>query len=400
MRSAIALTEEIDDMDLAAEELVGSIRKKLGDLDKASVGLVYCDADVDVASLSEKLHEALGCDVVGLTTTAVIEKGVGYSDMGISLCVMTGDDVEFAVGSTEPLAVDDYASKIRAAYRDARSRLKSDPKLIIMLAPFIAEITSEHYVDVLDEESHGVPIFGGVASDHYDLQYHKTFCSGSANDSVLRVLLIAGDIHPVFAMKHRFSDSPGMRGVITKSEKNHVYKVDDETFEGFLSKMTSIPEDESVVFHFGSTPFVVELPDHLDGEEPVVRDLYRVEHRTGAGIFLSDMPEGSKLSISVLDRGSLRDSCGDTLDTLVKKMREQTGGQFSTVLVSTCNARHVLMGDNKRIESDLVSSKLSEYDAGINAMGFYAFGEFCPTTPHEGGTRNRFHNVSFALCAF
>jgi hypothetical protein len=70
------------------------------------------------------------------------------------------------------------------------------------------------------------------------------------------------------------------------------------------------------------------------------------------------------------------------------------------ILVSTCNARHLLMGTTKNQESDIVLAKLPELGQGISAMGFYAFGEMCPTmSSEEGKAKNRFHNISFALCA-
>ncbi len=70
MRSAIVLTREIDDLNVAAEELTSGIREKIA-FGRSSAGIVYCDADVDAAALGRLLHENLGFDIVGLTTTAV-----------------------------------------------------------------------------------------------------------------------------------------------------------------------------------------------------------------------------------------------------------------------------------------------------------------------------------------
>lgn len=400
MKSAIAMTTEIDDMSVAANELAAEITKKLS-LEKASIGLVYCDADVPVAELGRRLHEKLGIDIVGLTTSATVERNQSYCDMGIVLSVMTGDDVEMAVGSTGDMQKEDYAGQIKAAYAAARSRLSDDPKLILICSPYIADLTSENYMEVLDEVSGHVPVFGGVATDHYDLQYQKTFFNGEASGRGLVFVLISGHIKPVFALEHHFGAKTERKGVITKSTGNMVERVGGKTFKEFLSDMTSVPEDELVIFQFQSTPFVMELPDYEENEQPVVRALCSIDHETGSGGFLSKMPEGSRLSLNVLQRENLVESCKQALDQLTTKMRESPDYAFSMVLISTCNARHLLMGDVKNLEGKLITEKLSGFGPNLNAMGFYGFGEMCPTAVAADGTaKNRFHNVSFAACAF
>lgn len=401
MRSAIVLTEEIDDLDAAVKELVDGIHAKL-ELGRSSVGLVYCDAEADAGMLGQMLSDALGFDVIGLTVTAFMEREVGYCDIGISLCVLTGDDIDFAVGGTQAISRDRCVEQMRAAYTEARAKLPSDPKLIITCVPFITDITSETYVETLDEISGGVPVFGGVASDHYELMLHRTFHNGKADDSSLQFILISGAISPVFAMKHRFSADIEHKRVITEAEANHILKMGDSSFVSYLSMMTQIPDTETLVYSFQSTPFIMELPDYGEGEEPVVRALFSIDAATEAGIFLSKMPVGSRLGVSVINADDIRHSCSDTLDLLLSRMREKRdseGAEFSTVLVSSCNGRYVLMGDRKDLEANILHEKLSAFD-GLSAMGFYAFGEICPTLRSSGKTRNRYHNLSFAVCAF
>lgn len=400
MKSAIVLTQEIDDLNVAVDELTSGIRDKIA-FGRSSVGIVYCDADVDVAELGRLLHENLGFDIVGLTTTALIERYHGYCDMGIALAVLTGDDVDISIGNTGELSKDDFAERIGTAYSHAREALPEDPKLILLCAPYIADLTSENYVEVLDEVSGHVPVFGGVATDHYDLQHQKTFYNGAAYRGALQFLLISGNIKPVFAMEHYFGGGVDRKGIITQSSGNLVERVGDKTFKEFLSEMTPVPDDESVIYYFQSTPFIMELPDYEESEQPVVRALCTIDHTTGAGGFLSKMPEGSRLSINVLQRENLSESCNGTLDRLVGRMKQNPGYEYSLILISTCNARHLLMGDAKELEANIVADKFSEFGPEVCSMGFYAFGEMCPTiSSGEGKAKNRFHNVSFAACAF
>ena len=400
MKSAIALTDEIDDLERAAEELVKTIREKLH-FERSTVGIIYCDADVAVGDLGNRLHKKLGIDIMGVTTTASIERHSGYHDMGILLTVMTGDDVDFSIGSTGELDKERLTPQIHEAYAKARSHLPADPKLIVLCSPYIADITSENYVEALDKASGRVPVFGGVATDHYDLQHQKTFYNGNAYAGGVVFLLISGNIRPVFAMRHHFAAKTERKGIISKSTGNQIERVGDQTFKEYLASIMPVPDEELVIYQFQSTPFVMELPDYDSSEQPVVRALCTINQETGAGGFLSKMPEGATLTINMLQRDNLRESCRGALAHALDAMRETEDYRYSLMLISTCNARHLLMGDKKSLEAECITEELAGVDQELNAVGFYGFGEMCPTASEQDGkAKNRFHNISFALCAF
>ena len=399
MKSAVVTTREIDNLELAAKELASQIRAKLS-LASNSVGVVYCDADVEVGKLGALLHADLGFNIAGLTTTATIERNSGYNDMGITFCVMTADDVEFSVGSTGDLSNDSFPETIKNAYTKARANVSADPGLILTFAPYIADLTSENYVELLDEASGGAPVFGGVATDHYDLQYQKTFLNGQAFEKGLVFILLSGNIKPIFAMNHHFGTKVEKKGVITKSNANIVEMVGNETFKDFVASMVSIPDEELVIYHFQSTPFIMELPDYEANEQPVVRALVTVDHEAGTGSFLSKMPEGSTIYLNEFQRNELSESCKEALSNTLTHMDENKGYEYSMLFVCTCNARHLIMADSKDLESNIISDYLSKLPPEFNAMGFYGFGEICPTGKKADGTaKNRFHNISFAVCA-
>ena len=399
MKSAVVTTREIDNLELAAKELAAKVKEKLS-LARNSVGVVYCDADVEVDKLGELLNKELGIDIAGLTTTATIERHAGYNDMGICLSVITSDDAEFAVGFTGELENDSFPAVIKDVYAKTRAKLKAEPALILTFAPYIPDLTSENYVEILDEASDGAPIFGGVATDHYDLQYQKTFYNGQAFAKGLVFVLLSGNIKPIFAMNHSFGTAVEKKGVITKSSGNYVEMVGDQTFKEYVESMVPVPNEELVIYHFQSTPFVMELPDYEKEEQPVVRALVTIDHKTGAGSFLSKMPEGSVLYLNEFQRENLSKSCRDALTDVKKQMVENKDYEYSMIFVCTCNARHLLMADDKSLESGIISEYLQDFPANFNAMGFYGFGEICPTGKKADGTaKNRFHNISFAICA-
>ena len=402
MKSVVAVTGEIDTIEKAVAELCAGIREKL-QFTEPAIGIACCDADVAVGELGRRLHECLGIDIIGLTTMATMERHTGYSNMGIVLTVLTGDDVTFSIGSTGEIDPGSYLPRIRETYADARARLPEDPKLILLLAPYIAELTPDRYMEEIHTLSDGVPIFGGVSTDHYDLQYQKTFYNGESYNGGLVFLMISGNVRPVFAIRHSFGTKLERKVMVTKSTHNQVERMGDQSFMDYLSTIMPSPEtDGVVVFHFQSTPFIMELPDYEPSEQPVVRALCSLDPQTGAGGFLSEMPEGAMLSLVMLQRENLIESCSGGLDQLLEEMAKFSDGYaYSTVLVSSCNARHLLLADSKAQEAEIFASKLAALGPEVNAMGFYGFGEICPTGKNAAGkARNRFHNVSFTMCAF
>jgi len=399
MKSAVAVTQEIDNLEIAAKELASQIRGKL-DFGRNYIGVVYCDADVDVGKLGGLLHADMGMDIVGLATTATVERNGGYNDMGILLSVMTADDVEFSVGSTGELSKENFSETIKDAYKKARAKVPSNPGLILTFAPYIVDLTSENYVEVLDEASGGAPVFGGVATDHYDLQYQKTFFNGEAFSKGLVFILLSGNVRPIFAMNHHFGAKVEKKGLITKSSGNSVQMVGNQTFKDYVSSIVPVPDEELVIYHFQSTPFIMELPDYEKNEQPVVRALVAIDHKSGAGSFLSKMPEGSMIYLNEFQRKELSESCKEALSNTIKLMDENKDYKYSMLFICTCNARHLLMADTKNLESDILSEYLRNSSPELNAVGFYGFGEICPTGKKSDGTsKNRFHNISFAVCA-
>jgi len=395
----MAVTQEIDDLEVAVKELSAGIRAK-SELKRNSIGVVFCDADVDVAELGKLLHAEMKMDIAGLTTTATIERNGGYNEMGILFSVLTADDVEFSAESADNLDNDTYAASITKAYKSARGKVSTDPKLILAMSPYIADLTSEHYLEVLDEVSCGVPVFGGVATDHFDLQYQKTFLNGQEMTHGLAFILLSGNVKPIFSMNHQFGIKVDKKGLITEASENLIHRVGNQTFKEYVEAIVPVPDEELVIYHFQSTPFIMELPDYEKDEAPVVRALVTVNHETGAGSFLSKMPEGSTIYLNEFQRKEIDKSCKEGMRSLVERMKETKDYEYSMIFVSTCNARHALMADMKNMESDILTEHLSDFPPELNAMGFYGFGEMCPTGVRaDGSAKNRFHNISFAACA-
>lgn len=401
VRSAIVITEEIDDIEIAVDELVSCAMEKIGELGRSTIALVCCDAETDTSALGAALHDRLGCDVVGMTTNAIFERDFGYCGCGIVLCVLTDDSAAFSAASTGDLDSSNFEQEVAHAYDAARAALPSDPKLILCCAPFIPQILPDRYISALDERSGGTPIFGGISCGFFSLDSQRTFLNGESSSSRFVFALVAGDIAPIFAVKHDLDEGIQKKGRITKATDNRIFEVDGVSFEDYASKYITMPDDidgQTITFMRLTTPFVLEPKDAEPGDVEIVRPLFMLDSTDGSGVFTTKMPEGSMISIHSMIRKNVAASCAKTIDQLLDRAAEECR-TFSTIIGCTCNARAAIMGASKELEARTMADKLHDRD-DVEWGGFYSFGEFAPIVSSNGSLKNRFHNSSFTLCAF
>jgi hypothetical protein len=93
IKSATAISCELDDASAAARELAESIRDGLV-LETSSVGILICDADADGAAISGELKTLLGIDIAGMTTLAALNED-GHREAAVTLTVLTSADCSF-----------------------------------------------------------------------------------------------------------------------------------------------------------------------------------------------------------------------------------------------------------------------------------------------------------------
>ena len=402
MKTAVAFTSEIDDTFRAAKELCQDIKDNLT-FEGNSCGFMYCDIDCDIAQLSKEASLELGIDIVGTTAMSAMEKSAGYVEMGVMLTVMTGDDVVFAPVTTGELTVENYEGQIKEAFAKATAEMNGNsPKVTFLFAPWAPELSVENMMDVLDELTGKIPIFGGVASDCFEMQHQKTFINGEVYEKGLVMVLVGGNIRPVFSVQHSFSTPRAAKGIITKSHDNVIEQVGDISFTDFLKTFGYVPEDGQVHSKYLGSPFLINFRNKDSDNIPVVRDLSFINLQEGSGVLMGRAPEDSILSIGMIKKENLVESCEKTLSDLFRKMEDVKEYDFSFIFLCSCAGRNLLMADTKDLESNILLKYLDQKESmrdKINIFSFYAFGEICPTSEIEGQAVNRLHNCSIVACA-
>ncbi|GHU61467.1 hypothetical protein AGMMS49983_01250 [Clostridia bacterium] len=396
MKSAVAITYELDDAAVAAGQLADSIREKLTLL-KHSVGILLCDADMDGATVTAKLQDLLGVEVAGMTTLATLDPD-GHHEAAACLTVLTADDCGFFTGVSESLRAGDFRKKITGAYQQAGSAAAAggfggNPGLVFVFCPYGMPFSGDRYPDVLSEASCDAPIIGGVASDDYDYERARVFCTGQEYRDAMVLISVWGAVKPAFAMRHVTSRFAERIRRVVEAEGNVVYRVGDETFVEYLEGFGLKTDVEDPLLAFNSYPMM--LTQEGGDETPLMRHIFALDHETGIGSFLGDVPTGTLANICLVNKEDIISACRISAKDLLAARDLQPDYEYSTVLCFSCCGRAMILGKEGDAEGLVLKELLP---ADLKLAGAYCLGEICPVRHQDGKATSRFHNCSFTLC--
>ena len=395
MDSISLYTGEIDDLDEAVAELFEGAEGF--ELKANTLGIIFTEDEADYPELYARLATKWDFPIIGCTTMAMLHEVEGYCGNGIGVLLLTDDHCKFAAGVTESLDVDNYKEEITRVYEDLAEQLDNEEKLIISYGVLVTDETSvaaDNLVNALDAVGNHVPICGGLASDAFNFVKSRVFYNDRVVECGLVFALVSGDIHPQYISVNSIENRADFAYEITKSDVNVVYKLGDGTFLDALEKESLAAEKTEVLADYLLSPFVVSIKQP-DGEYvEAARNLSILDHVEGSGTFLGIMPEGSILSVGIINRDDVQTSVEKVFEVLKKKL-DASPYEYHTILCTTCAARFLALASNITAEADICIKHLPE---GFSMLGMHGYGEFCPVVGKKSGEEyNMFHNFTFTV---
>jgi len=383
IKSYTALTNEIDDTELAISEILSQLEPEKNCL-KNTVALVTCYHEFATGGLVAELYKKLGFPIIG-TTSTVISTNSGYGQLEFSILMITSDDVVLTVACSEPLA-DELEKPFEAMYQSALAGHAETPKLIISAAPLMLNYAGDNYVDVLNKVSSGVPNFGTLAIDNTSeyLDSYVVFNDKVGRD-IYAIIVASGNIHPTFSYA---SFSPEFilshAATITKTEGNLLMEIDGAPVINYMEKI-GLAKDGKVTDIIHSIPFIL---DYAGEGVPVSRVLLSW-NEDGYGICGGLMPEGTRFNLGMWDAA---DVIGTTVRTIENSLKNEHVG---TLILHSCLARSYALGTEILMETEKINEIIGER---IPYIFSYSGGEICPV--RDIANSNRFHNNTIIACAF
>lgn len=389
IKSYNASTLEVDYIDVALEDIFSQIDIE-NDLLTNSVGLLLCHADFISSGVVEALCQRLPFDVVGSTTLSGANSD-SDDPLQLMLMVLTSDDVKFGTGLTESFAGETPELLVKG-YEKAMNEIDNKPELAIVYAPLLMNVSGDFFVKELDKLLGGVPQFGMTSVDH-NIDYHESVViyNGEAYSDSLALLLIDGDVQPKFFIGALENEKILLeKSVITSSNANQLFTVNDIPIEDYLKKSDLATDADGNLLSVNGCPFIL---DYGDGTSPVIRALIMLTP-DGTVICGGEMPEGALLTVGYMDENTVFNSTKKMLD----EMEKTEHGKVT--LFCSCIGRYAAQGFDPEREKMLVKEKMDEM--GQSYMFAYCGGEIC-VVDHEssdGEIHNRYHNDTIVACTF
>lgn len=395
MESIVLYTEEIDDLQEAVREIFEQAEGFL--LKKNSLAILFTEDETDYPELYNLLAEKWKFPVVGCTAMAMLLGKQGYCGTGISVLLLTADDCEFAAGITDDLNKGNYERLIGDKLEELKAGLSSEIKLVISYGGMVTDeqnVAGDDIVAAIDKASGGVPLFGGLAADGFNFNRFRVFCNGTVKQSGQVMVLVAGNIEPKFVYANSVENRASFFYEVTESRSNQVIRLGNGTFMDALKREDMQVSKTDVLGDYILSPFVLTIHQPNGDSVEVARNLSVLNQETGAGCFLGAVPEGSTLSIGIINRSDVQKSVNLSFDKILNEIREHG---YKTLLCTSCCARFLALASNINAEVEAYTGRVPE---GVSLAGLYSYGEYCPVRGNKTGELyNMFHNFTFTILA-
>jgi len=335
---------------------------------------IYLSVAYDLELLLKKLKKYKFI-VIGSTTVGEIyadaQKGVVTTNKSI-VCILTNLNQSAFKIKVKSLN-DDTHMKFGKNIGKWVSKSFSNSALLTLTSGLM--FNNESYINGIQKKIKF--FFGAVAGD--DRIFNKTYIFSNKKIISNGVLALAIDLDKVELITSRgFGWSGiGTQRVVTKSDENLVYTIDDKSAVAFYNDYLNIKPSE-VLTRGGDYPMEVLLENG--------QIVYRAPlsfNEDGSLLFAGHVPKGAKVRISAPIGELVVDKVKESIEKSLIKKESYTA---DLVLVFPCASRKELLGSFGVNEIKAVH----EITKQSPLIGFYAYGEISSSSQS-----NAFHNQTF-----
>lgn len=387
------------------ELLVAELLENMNDhTPENALGILLCDALVDSAEVLELLQQKLHFPIVGGTALAFPVSDATGEDISASLLVISKSGMKFSITVSETLAEERHEQQMRDVFEKGQKDLGETPRLVIPFFPLMPGVVTDKFVSSLFSLAGDIPVFGGVTTNDLISTQAAVFAHGEVMPHRMVLLMLGGTVRPVFAASNVVTRMAEYAPVVTQSNGNDVYRVDNMSFCEYMRTLGLSPEDRingvDALMQYGPIPVQMQREDQPDDGMPEVRCISYTLIEKGGVVFSGSVPEGTRVGVSILRKEDVEESSRLCLEQLTARMdkEKQGGATYSAMLCISCVARYFVLVGGNNAEREFITQHLPP---DLSACGYYAFCEIGPTlTQGEEKVINRSHSASIIMCAF
>jgi hypothetical protein len=373
---------ELDSAD-AARDILKQCREQLGDL-KPQAAIMFAGIDHDFELIFKRLNTVYpDIELIGCTTSGELSSVHGHSDDSIVLMAFCSDVLSFKAGIADynfPFVDQGLAVAMSKAVDSAIADLQQPPALCISTCGVIrpphtygiSDALAASGDDIIAGLNRGLgetlPKLGGVAGDQLREWTTYQFCNGAVSTNSASFLLIGGPLLYSFGVGKGWTPV-GRKERVTKSDKNIVYKIGNETalefFRHYLGREFGVDntaptmDNPLAIFEIDNKDFRLLTGQILDKER-------------GSMGFFSNLAEGTSVQISHVPN---RDVIIDATERAIRTSFDEYPGTEPTAALCFPGAtRKLLLGS--RVEEEYLAFNRNSPD--LPMAGFYATMEMAP----------------------
>lgn len=229
-----------------------------------------------------------------------------------------------------------------------------------------------------------VAVTGGLAGDGSRfVRTHVASSKGTSDSSVIGIGFYGEDLRVGVGSLGGW-DSFGTERIITKSDRNILYELDNRPalplYKSYLGVQACDLPASGLLF-----PLSVRV---AGGREPVVRTLLSIDEASQSLIFAGDMPQGCPARLMKANTERLVDGAQQAAMTAVGALEANV---TQVALLVSCVGRRLVLKQRAEEEIEAVRDCVGN-DALIS--GFYSYGEIAPFTPNA---RCELHNQTMTI---
>ena len=230
-----------------------------------------------------------------------------------------------------------------------------------------------------------VVVTGGMAGDG-DL-FQKTLVGLDSNIKEGNLVLMGfyGDSIKVGSGFKGGWDVFGLERMITKSEGNILYEIDNENaldlYKKYLGKYANELPASALLF-----PISIKSEN---SEEFIVRTILSIDEKAKSMRFAGNVPKGSVIRFMKSNFDRLIDAAGDA--AILSKSRLGKNIKPELAFIVSCVGRKIVLKDRIEEEIEVAHDNISKK---VNAIGFFSYGEIAHQ--YEQKT-SRLHNQTISI---
>jgi len=380
--TAVGHSEHVD-VTLACEEIIQQIDKQLN-YEAPNAGIVYMNIDTDSSTVLTKIKnkwpdiELIGCSSCGGFSTTH-----GYSDDMIALMVFKSDEIDIVVGIGRDVSKGGEQACIQAI-EEINSKTHKPIKLCFTLPESLnvaGDTIVEHLQKNLDQDT---LIFGGTASDNYTFTETSQFYNSEILQDSVPIIAFAGDL--IVSSGRGSGWCPiGSVGVITKSDCNIVYEINNQSAVFFYQELLGGNSELTGEY------CLVILDDN--NNEQHFRAPLIFNYNNGSITFSGNLVQGARIQITSTNRDQILEGCNESLKEALDTF--PANAKIAGSLIVSCASRKVILSTKAKEE---FNHYRSVFKGVVPMLGFYSYGEIA--TRNKPNKKVEFLNTAFISLLF